>query len=263
MERTGFSSAAHDRQVHGARVRVHRNPAPGLILANGHDGHATVQPGILLTVSVADCVPIFLVAPRTPGIALLHGGWRGTAAGILERGVDALTGLTGEGVEDLALHLGPAICGDCYKVGPEVHEALGLARPPGPRPVDLRAVLSERASSLGLREISISRHCTLCGDSPFFSHRGGAAGRQLGILGLRAADAGRGAPGGSPKTPPGLCGSCLHARDIRTRRGSEFLLCDRSRREPDFPRYPPLPVRECRGFEKRAGGRRKDGPDTA
>ncbi|MFN8180078.1 MAG: hypothetical protein U0167_19250 [bacterium] len=47
----------------------------------------------------------------------------------------------------------------------------------------------------------------------------------------------------------GLCARCRHARSIASRRGSEFLLCERSRTDPRFARYPPLPVRECPGFE--------------
>lgn len=48
----------------------------------------------------------------------------------------------------------------------------------------------------------------------------------------------------------GLCGRCLHARTIRSARGSVFLLCERSRVDEAFVRYPALPVRDCRGFER-------------
>lgn len=48
---------------------------------------------------------------------------------------------------------------------------------------------------------------------------------------------------------PGLCGRCVHAREIVSGRGSRFLLCDRSRYDPRYPRYPQLPVLSCPGFE--------------
>lgn len=48
---------------------------------------------------------------------------------------------------------------------------------------------------------------------------------------------------------PGLCGLCRHRREIQSRRGSTFLLCERSREDPRYPRYPPLPVFRCVGFE--------------
>ena len=56
---------------------------PGLHVSPNTDGHATRASGVLLTVSVADCAPIALVAPEACVVALLHGGWRGVAAGIL------------------------------------------------------------------------------------------------------------------------------------------------------------------------------------
>jgi hypothetical protein len=49
--------------------------------------------------------------------------------------------------------------------------------------------------------------------------------------------------------PTGLCDSCRHQRLIPNTRGSVFSLCERSRTEPEFPRYPRLPVVECPGFE--------------
>lgn len=174
--------AVHSLQVHEDRILVHGDGPPGLAVSEGFDGHVTDRSGLLLTVSVADCVPIFLVAPAARRIAILHGGWRGTARRILHAGLDRLSGDSA----DIHVHLGPAICGRCYEVGPEVHEALGLPAPAGPAPVDVRAVLARQAVDAGVApdHISISEHCTRCGDG-FFSHRAGEPGRQLGVLGLR------------------------------------------------------------------------------
>jgi hypothetical protein len=47
----------------------------------------------------------------------------------------------------------------------------------------------------------------------------------------------------------GLCAACRHARQIRSDRGSRFWLCERSRTDPAFPKFPPLPVRACVGYE--------------
>ncbi|MEA2403666.1 MAG: hypothetical protein QOE08_313 [Thermoleophilaceae bacterium] len=55
-------------------------------------------------------------------------------------------------------------------------------------------------------------------------------------------------------TPTGLCGSCRHQRIVVTTRGSTFSLCERSKTDPSFPRYPRLPVLECRGYEPRDEG---------
>jgi hypothetical protein len=55
------------------------------------------------------------------------------------------------------------------------------------------------------------------------------------------------------RQPAGLCDSCRHQWLVPNTRGSVFSLCERSRTEPDFPRYPRLPVAECRGFDPRPG----------
>jgi len=183
---TGFTRVVHGRQVHGAHVVVHEGSAVGGSSVPDCDGHLTAAPGILLTVATADCVPVSLVAPEQRAVGLLHAGWRGVAAGVLERGVRLMAFVLGAAPDGLHAHMGPAICGACYEVGPEVHEALGLPGPQGPEPVDLRAVLGGRAVALGVREdrVTLSAHCTLCGDGSLFSHRAGDAGRQVALLGM-------------------------------------------------------------------------------
>ncbi|HSL69359.1 MAG TPA: polyphenol oxidase family protein [Longimicrobiales bacterium] len=184
---TGFQSVAHARQVHGSTILVHGSLAAGILLADAADGHLTQVPGVLLAVSVADCVPVFLVHPAPRVITLLHAGWRSIAAGILERGVERICQDAGPDPSQLHCHFGPAICGQCYEVGPEVHEALGLARPDRNQPIDLRSALTRRA--LGLKipagQISVSAFCTRCDSKHFFSHRGGSPERQMALLGIR------------------------------------------------------------------------------
>lgn len=183
----GFGGVVHSRQVHGVEIECHNAGIAGLLIMEGRDGHVTATADVLLTISVADCVPIFVVDPKRRVVALLHGGWRGVAAGVFEMGLGALLDGGASAAEDLLVHFGPAICGRCYEVGPEVHRALGLREPPGPTPVDLRRVLSERARAHGIRSerITTSAWCTRCGDSPFFSHRGGFSQRQMALLGIR------------------------------------------------------------------------------
>jgi hypothetical protein len=50
---------------------------------------------------------------------------------------------------------------------------------------------------------------------------------------------------------PGLCGSCINARIIENKRGSRFYMCQLSRTDPRFPKYPPLPVVQCVGYQPR------------
>jgi YfiH family protein len=184
---TGTPRWVHGRQVHGSTVRLHEAGPPGLHVSPACDGHVSGAPGVLLTVGLADCVGVSVVDPARRAVALLHSGWRGAAAGILERGLQVLRERLDSHAEDVHVHLGPAICGECYEVGPEVHAALGLPVPASNQPVDLRKVLAARARAAGVpaAHITTSAHCTKCGDSPFFSHRGGHAERHQSYLGIR------------------------------------------------------------------------------
>jgi hypothetical protein len=49
----------------------------------------------------------------------------------------------------------------------------------------------------------------------------------------------------------GLCDACRHQKIIRNTRGSAFSLCERSKTDKRFPKYPRVPVVRCVGFEER------------
>lgn len=186
-DRLECRTIVHARQVHRDTILRHDVLPPGLLIGPDADGHATAEPATLLAVSVADCVPIFIAAPGPRAVALLHGGWRGVAAGILERGLDTLQGAFGATAADLYVHFGPAICGQCFEIGPEVPQGLGMQERDVTH-VDLRAHLAHRAIARGVdpARITISSFCTRHGDSPFYSHRGGCAERQIAVLGIRS-----------------------------------------------------------------------------
>lgn len=61
---------------------------------------------------------------------------------------------------------------------------------------------------------------------------------------------------------PGLCRACRHSRLIRSGRGSTFWLCELSRTDPAFPRYPPLPVVSCGGFTVAGSDEVEPGPPS-
>lgn len=183
----GFPALAVARQVHGAHAFcVDDAPGGGVYLPGTGDALLCRRRGLLLGVTAADCVPVYLVDPRTRGIALLHAGWRGIVAGVLEEGVGALGRRYGSDPADFWMHAGPAICGDCYEVGPEVLVEFGVEEPDAST-LDLRAELAARAARLGIRaeRVSLSAWCTRCDLDHFHSHRGrgNRAGRMLAFLG--------------------------------------------------------------------------------
>lgn len=170
------------RQVHGGELLVHeraQSPAPWLDPVPDPpevDGHATALAGLAPLVFVADCLPIALAGPG--GVAMIHGGWRGLAAGIAGRGVAAI-GAT-------AAAIGPGIGPCCYEVGEEVLAAfapLGAGLAAG-RMLDLKAVARRLLERAGVVEIDDAGICTRCNQDLFFSHRGAGpgTGRQAGVV---------------------------------------------------------------------------------
>lgn len=179
---------AQGRQVHGATVQRHRTaphpagePAPA-------DGQVTSAQRVAAVVLVADCLPVALACAGAAG--MVHAGWRGLAAGVLEDGMAALRELGGSGRVEAAI--GPGAGGCCYEVGEEVAEAfvgspgvvIGVN---GTRRLDLKAAARDRLERAGVAVVHDVGLCTLCADPElFFSHRrdGGTTGRQAGVAWL-------------------------------------------------------------------------------
>ena len=171
-------------QVHGAELRVWEEPPgpPGwaeLGRSLDHaDGHLTTVPGLALSVIVADCLPVALVAPGRA--AMLHCGWRPLAAGIVEKALAAFD-------EPPAAAIGPGIGRCCYEVGQEVlDEFADLDGVADGRMLDLRAVARAKLAAGGVEQIEDVDLCTSCRDDLFFSHRRdrGTTGRQGGLAWL-------------------------------------------------------------------------------
>lgn len=184
--RPGFVVLQKAHQVHGTTVLWHKGVGQGWHVADAADGHATMQPGLLLAVTVADCIPVYLTDRDGSAIALLHAGWRGAASRILAAGLEALREGAKVSLRDVVMHCGVGICGACYEVGEEVACAvLGEYAIAGKQRLDLRAALARQAEVLGVREVTISPLCTSCHRDRFFSHRasGGKDGRMVAYLG--------------------------------------------------------------------------------
>jgi polyphenol oxidase len=183
-ERLELEWLCASRQVHGSDVHVIRavEARGGAAPALDADAHATALRGVGAMVLSADCLPVALTgAGTTRAVAMAHAGWRGLAAGVLERSVSALRVLGADGALEAAIGPGAGAC--CYEVGPDVHAALGRARPRGK--IDLRAIARERLLAAGVARVHDVDACTIC-DARFFSHRREAAraGRQAGIAWL-------------------------------------------------------------------------------
>lgn len=178
--RSGGTRLATASQVHGNTVLEYRPCWSGWLRGDEADGHASIDRGTALAVTVADCVPVFIAHP-SGAIALLHSGWRGTAARIIERGIDVLAA-RGIASSELYVHTGPAICGKCYEVSADVYAQLTGTNPGKPTPIDLRALIADHARARGVRHVTTSASCTRCDNDRFYSHRAGDAERQIGVI---------------------------------------------------------------------------------
>jgi YfiH family protein len=174
-------------QVHGAQLHEwERAPEHGGFAEPGADlpkvdGHVTEAPGLGLMVLVADCYPVALAGGGRA--AMLHCGWRGLAAGILERALEGFDG------ERPAAAVGPGIGGCCYEVGQEVLDAFsGLDGVADGSMLDLRAVISRKLDRAGVTAVEHVDDCTSCREDLYFSHRrdDGVTGRQAGLVALDA-----------------------------------------------------------------------------
>jgi polyphenol oxidase len=175
-------------QVHGAELVSHAGPQqpspfahPGSDLPSA-DGHVVTTPDLAPLVFVADCLPVALAGPR--GVAMLHCGWRGLAAGIVAAGTEA--------VGARAAAIGPGIGPCCYEVGEEVLESfsgLGDGVAEG-RMLDLAEVARRLLREAGVERIESAGLCTSCEAELFFSHRrdGGVTGRQAGLAWIEDED---------------------------------------------------------------------------
>jgi len=211
------------RQIHSALVwKAARKDAR---LAEPHKGDALIinEPGVLIGIQTADCIPVLVADRKRRVVAAFHAGWRGTVRRIVEAGIGQMRLEYGSKPKDLIAAIGPGIGACCYSVGDEVlsefesqfsyarklfHEVYDsdpirtkypmlflTQRAPGHSPIGpalhLNLVEANRRQLLdaGLDEkaIRVVGGCTHCERELFFSHRGsqGHAGRMMSVIGIR------------------------------------------------------------------------------
>jgi len=167
------------RQVHGTRVvRIGAaDAASGAV--HEADAVVTSEAGVGCVVQAADCLPVLLAAPEGRAVAAAHAGWRGLAAGVVERTVAALCDVGQCEPGDVVAWLGACIGPTQFEVGADVLEAFA-ARPDSPRFVprgqgkwlaDLGGLARDRLHAAGVADVSGGRWCTVSDPSRFFSFR--------------------------------------------------------------------------------------------
>jgi len=204
-------------QIHSDVIRRFETPPSGRCKG---DASVTNEPGLLLGVQTADCVPILLVDPKKRAVAAIHAGWRGTLGRIAEKTVGRMRQEFASKPQDLLAAIGPSIGPCCYEVAaefvskfaaqfadaadyfdeprsgeePNPLQWLNMA-PPGHQPppknvhLDLRKANRSQLLAAGLRaqNIFVSDLCTGCCTNLFFSYRreGTQSGRMLSLVAVR------------------------------------------------------------------------------
>jgi YfiH family protein len=173
-ERLALNYQIHSALVHRARPGARGEPGDGLW---------TDEPDLPVLAMSADCLPIALARAngRAPAVAVIHAGWRGLLAGIVESAVSALGG----GM--LAAAVGPAIGPCCYEVRDDVAQPFrarfGRAIVNGGR-LDLWRAAEDALREAGVSEVHRFDLCTACHPELFFSHR--RDGKPRGVQGVLA-----------------------------------------------------------------------------
>ncbi len=187
----GFESAqlAWSKQVHGDLIWSLTQPGG----AEGFDALVTASPGVLLTVSVADCVPVLIFDSKNEAVAAIHAGWRGTVVGIVRKTMEHMATQFGTQAADCFTYIGTCIDECSFEVGEEVAEAFDEAfkRWDTERSkffIDLKKANAAQLYAFGIpaSQVEISPYSTVLHNADYFSHRleKGMTGRMMGGIGL-------------------------------------------------------------------------------
>ena len=188
---------AQVRQIHSSTViKVDRPNLPDVPLTHA-DGMITNQPGVLLLMRFADCVPIFLYDPIRKVVGIAHAGWKGTVLGTAIEAVKKMQSEFGSYPGDLIAGIGPSIGPDHYQIGQDVIRDVRKSFPE-----QWGEILDENSDSVkldlwkanvlslqkaGVTKIEVAGICTACNLADWYSHRGdqGKTGRFAALIGLK------------------------------------------------------------------------------
>ena len=190
----GSRQRAWLHQVHGptvvriARGASHHNDTKADALVTDDDSR-------VLSVRIADCVPVLLSSDDGRIVSAIHAGWRGVVAGVVVKALREMCGDTGVSASRVTAAIGPSIGAEAFEVGPEVLEE--FVRVFGPRApiwvredgkgtVDLRRAIRHQLIDAGVSadRIDETDRCTFRDAQEFFSHRrdNGVTGRMAAII---------------------------------------------------------------------------------
>jgi len=157
-------------------------------IINQTDALITKKKNIFLSISVADCIPVFFYESQAKIIGLAHAGWRGIAGGVIENTMKKITELGGM-AENLKIALGPGINKCHFEVGEEVVDKFKnykeyIFKKDKKYFIDLRGIIKKKLNKLGVKSENIEdcNICTFCSKNLFSFRSDGGGDWDEGII---------------------------------------------------------------------------------
>ena len=185
---TDASQLASSLQIHGTNVLYATQPGH----YEGYDALITDQPGLLVGVTVADCVPILVYDRQTHAVAAIHAGWRGTVGNIVTQTLARMQKQFGTQPTHCSAYVGTCIDECSFEVGAEVAAQFSASfvrvdTHTQRSFVNLKAANQHQLLSIGIpnAQIEVSAFSTVLHNADYFSYRkeGGQTGRMLAVIG--------------------------------------------------------------------------------
>jgi len=185
------SHLAIPKQIHSSNICLVDKPG----IYENCDALVTDKDGIFLTVSVADCAPVYVYDPVGKVIALVHCGWKGARDKIVEKTINLMGDKFKSDPKNLVAYIGPCASVCCYEVDAEFDRFFDVRflrfKKNGKYHFDLKGEIYSQLlkSGLDFKNIGISRHCTICESDLLHSYRrdGEKSGRMRALFGLNLA----------------------------------------------------------------------------
>lgn len=175
------------KQIHSDNINVVKDTC----FIEGSDALITDEKNLFLTISIADCVPVFLYSPEKGVIAGIHSGWKGTESKIAAKTLEKMKNEFAVDTNDVIAFVGPGISVENYEVSKEVAEKFDEGSYKvieGKYFLDLKKDIYEQLIMKGVKKenIEVSPYCTFRDNELFHSHRRekGFTGRMFGVIGM-------------------------------------------------------------------------------
>lgn len=163
--------------VHGNRlVKIDRNNISRVIM--DCDALISSEPDIVLSITAADCLPIYFYDQNKKVVALAHAGWRGTISNIVKKVIDSFLNDYNSNPKDIEVFIGPHIKSCHFEIRADILDQFKdyseyISKNDGKININLAGIISKQLSACGLKKenIMISEECTYCLPKKYFSYR--------------------------------------------------------------------------------------------